>query len=61
VCHKDVICTLYAAQMAPNSIPRRAERSARFAHPLWLGLAMLAGLHECMALARARLRQRHPG
>ena len=47
--------------MAPNSIPRRAERNARFAHPLWLGLAMLAGLHECMALARARLRQRHPG
>ncbi|WP_397533210.1 hypothetical protein [Roseateles sp.] len=47
--------------MAPNSIPRRAERSVRLAQPLWLGLAMLAGLHECLALARARLRQRRPG
>jgi hypothetical protein len=30
----------------------------RLSQVLWLGLALLAGLHECMALAFARLRQR---
>lgn len=42
---------------ACNTSPALPLRQ-RLSQPLWLGLAVFVGLHECVALARARLRQR---
>lgn len=45
--------------MNTPAMPQRRPPALRqrLSQPLWVGLAMLAGLHECVALARARLRR----